>query len=244
MLHYIIIEDEDRGANVLLQILSKHFPALQFEGRAGTVEEAVSLIREKKPSLVFLDVELPDGTGMDVLRRFEQRTFKVIFTTAYDHYALPAIKFSAVDFLLKPLSIEETKAAVEKVLQQSQTDRLDQLVKSQETGKLKRLALPTIEGFAFIEVADLIFLSAEGSYTVLHTVDGQKHVVSKSLKEYEELLEPQGFFRIHHSHIVQLGKINKYVKGNGGYVVMKNGTSLDVAARRKDEFLKLLTEMK
>jgi two-component system LytT family response regulator len=129
------------------------------------------------------------------------------------------------------------------VLKQPQTERLDQLVKSQETGKLKRLALPTLEGFAFIEVSDLVFLSAEGNYTVLHTVDGKKHIVSKSLKEYEELLEPQGFFRIHHSHIVQLDKITRYVKGSGGYVVMKNGTSLDVSARKKDEFLKKLIEI-
>lgn len=243
MLHFIIIEDEDRSANVLLQIISQHFPAFIFEGRAAHVQDAVTLIREKNPGLVFLDVELPDGTGMDVLRRFEHRSFKVIFTTAYDHYALPAIKFSAIDFLLKPLSIEEIKIAVDKVLQQSQTERLDQLVKSHENGKLKRLALPTLEGFAFVEVPDLVYLGAEGSYTVLHTCDGQKHVVSKPLKEYEELLEPYGFYRIHHSHIIQLDKITKYVKGSGGYVVMKDGTSLDVSARRKDEFLKKLTEM-
>ena len=244
MLHFIIIEDEDRGASVLLRILTQHFPSLVFEGRAGTVQEAVALIQEKNPGLVFLDVELPDGTGMDVLRRFEQRNFKVIFTTAHDHYALTAIKFSAIDFLLKPLSIEETRLAVEKVLQQSQTERLDQLVKSQESTHLKRLALPTQEGFAFVDIDELEYLSAEGSYTILHASDGKKHVVSKSLKEYEELLEPQGFFRIHHSHIVQVGKISKYIKGNGGYVVMKNGTSLDVSARRKEDFLKRLTEMK
>lgn len=243
MLHYIIIEDEDRGANVLLQIVSNSFKELKYEGRAGTVEQAVSLIREKNPDLIFLDVELPDGTGIDILRQFESRNFKVIFTTAHDHYALSAIKFAAIDFLLKPLSIEETKAAVDKVLQQSQSERLEQLIKSPDSGKLKRLALPTLEGFAFIELEDLVYLAAEGSYSVLHTADGTKYVVSKSLKEYEELLEPQGFFRIHHSHIVQLGKIRKYVKGNGGYVVMKNGISLDVSARKKEEFLRLLTEM-
>lgn len=244
MPHYVIIEDEERGANVLLQILVKHYPILQFDGRAGTVKEAVTLIREKKPELVFLDVELPDGTGIDVLRHFNDRTFKVIFTTAHDHYALTAIKFSAIDFLLKPLSIEEIKIAVDKVLSQSQAERLDLLAKSNEYGKLKRLALPTLEGFTFIEIADLIFLTAEGSYTVLHTTDAQKHVVSKSLKEYDEMLEQHGFYRIHHSHIIQLEKISKYVKGNGGYVVMKDGTSLDVSSRRKDEFLKKLTEMK
>ena len=241
MLHFIIIEDEDRSANVLLRIISEHFPAFTFQGRAETVQKAVTMIKEKKPNLVFLDVELPDGTGMDVLRRFEKPAFKVIFTTAHDHYALPAIKFSAIDFLLKPMSIEETKCAVEKVMEQSQAERLDQLVKSPESGKSKRLALPIQEGFAFIEVADLLFLSAEGSYTVLHTEDGKKHVVSRSLKEYEELLLSHGFFRIHHSHMIQLDKIVKYVKGIGGYVVMKNGISLDVSARRKDEFLKRLT---
>lgn len=243
MVRFIIVEDEDRSANVLLQIMSHHFPSLQFEGRAGSAQEAVMLIKVKNPDLIFLDVELPDGTGLDVLRCFGQRIFKVVFTTAYDHYALPAIKFSAIDFLLKPLSIEEVKSAIDKVLQQSQTERLDQLVKSQETGKLKRLALPTQEGFAFIDIADLEYLSAEGSYTVLHASDGKKHVVSKSLKEYEDLLVPQGFFRIHHSHIIRLDKITRYIKGNGGYVVMKNGTSLDVSARRKEEFLKKLTSM-
>jgi two-component system LytT family response regulator len=109
MIHFLIVEDEDRSANVLLRIISQHFPALVFEGRARNVEEGMSLIREKNPDLVFLDVELPDGTGMDILRGFEERNFKVIFTTAHNHYALSAIKFSAVDFLLKPLSIEETK---------------------------------------------------------------------------------------------------------------------------------------
>lgn len=243
MFSFVIIEDEDHGANVLLQIMLQHFPAMQYSGRAAGVKEAIALIKEKSPSLIFLDAELSDGTGLDVLRHFNQRHFKTIFTTAYDHYALPAIKFSAVDFLLKPISIEETKSAVEKAMQQSQTERIDQLVKVPESGPLKRLALPTLEGFAFVDISDLVFLSAEGSYTVLHTGDGQKYVVSKPLKEYEEMLEPLGFFRIHHSHIVRLHQISKYVKGSGGYVVMKNGTSLDVSARRKDNFLKKLTEL-
>lgn len=244
MIHYIIVEDEDPGANVLYQILSSHCKELKYDGRAASVKQAAMLIREKNPELIFLDVELPDGTGIDLLREFGNRTFKVIFTTAHDHYALAAIKFAAIDFLLKPLSIEETKAAVEKVLQQSQSERMEQLIKSPDSGKHKRLALPTQEGFAFIEVGDLVYLTAEGSYSVLHTEDGMKFVVSKSLKEYEELLEPHGFFRIHHSHMVQLGKIRKYVKGNGGYVVMKNGLSLDVSARRKEEFMRLLSDMK
>lgn len=243
MFSFVIIEDEDHGANVLLQIMLQHFPVMQYSGRAAGVKEAIALIKEKSPSLIFLDAELSDGTGLDVLRHFEHRPFKTIFTTAYDHYALPAIKFSAVDFLLKPISIEETKSAVEKALHQSQTERIDQLVKAPENGPLKRLALPTLEGFAFVDISDLVFLSAEGSYTVLHTGDGQKYVVSKPLKEYEEMLEPLGFFRIHHSHIVRLHQISKYVKGSGGYVVMKNGTALDVSARRKDNFLKKLTEL-
>ncbi|MGB3077123.1 MAG: LytTR family DNA-binding domain-containing protein [Chitinophagales bacterium] len=243
MFSFVIIEDEQHSANVLLQIMLQHFPALQYHGRAAGVMEGVTLIKKKHPDLIFLDVELCDGTGLEVLRHFDQRPFKTIFTTAYDHYALPAIKFSAIDFLLKPISIEETKSAVEKAMQLSQTERIDQLVKTQENGALKRLALPTLEGFAFVDISDLVFLSAEGSYTVLHTADGQKYVVSKPLKEYEELLESQGFFRIHHSHIVRLHQISKYVKGSGGYVVMKNGISLDVSARRKDDFLKKLTEM-
>jgi two-component system LytT family response regulator len=242
MIHFIIVEDEERSTNVLRTILSEHFPELIFAGQAGSVHEAIPLIRQKNPGLVFLDVELPDGTGIDILRQIDPRPFKIIFTTAYDHYAMPAIKFSAVDFLLKPLSIEETKAAVCKVLSQSQEERLEQLVKSKESGTLKRLALPTVEGFAFVDVTDLVFLTAEGSYTTLHTLNGQTYVVSKSLKEYEELLGLNGFFRIHHSHIVQLDKIAKYVKGNGGYVVMKDGTSLDVSARKKDEFLKILAD--
>lgn len=240
MLRFALVEDEDHSASVLLQIMAQHFPHIHFDGRAGNAEQAARLIREKNPDFIFLDVELPDGTGLDVLRQFEKRSFRVIFTTAYDHYALPAIKFAAIDFLLKPLSIEETKAAVDKVLQHSQAERLDQLVKYPGNGKLKRLALPTLEGFAFIDLCDLVFLSAEGSYTVLHMADGQKHIVSKPLKEYDELLEMQGFFRIHHSHIVHLDKIVKYVKGNGGYVVMTNGIPLDVSARRKEEFIRKL----
>lgn len=237
---YIIVEDEDRGAAVLRRIVDEHMPMLAFLGRAAGVKEAVQLIEEKQPQLVFLDVELRDGSGLDVLRRFGHRTFKVIFTTAHDHYALPAIKFSAIDFLLKPISISEVKTAVEKAFDQPQHERLDNLQQLNNTSSLQRLALPTSEGYLFVDMNQVLYVSAEGSYSVFHLAGQKKHMVSRSLKEYEDLLSPFGFFRIHHSHIVQLSQIEKYVKGSGGYVVMKDGTPLDVSARRKEEFLKRL----
>ena len=234
----LIVEDEPLAREIISRYVLQ-VPTLQLAGACANAIQAFTFLQEHAVDLVFLDIRMPQLNGNDFLKTL-QNPPKVIFTTAYDHYALPAIKFAAIDFLLKPLSIEETKAAVDKVLQQSQAERLDQLVKYPGNGKLKRLALPTLEGFAFIDLYDLVFLAAEGSYTVLHMADGQKHIVSKPLKEYDEMLEMQGFFRIHHSHIVHLDKIVKYIKGNGGYVVMTNGLPLDVSARRKEEFIRKL----
>lgn len=247
MISCLIIEDEPRNVNVLKTIITLHCHQLKIEGIAGSVKEALSLIGQIKPQLLFLDVELGDGNAFDLLSKIDYSKHAIIFTTAHEEYALTAFRFSAVDYLVKPLSIEDVvnavARAVEKIGSKEENESIKLLLNQSKLKKLERIALPTLEGLQIVELDRINYIEAEGSYSVFYLISKEKQMVSKSLKEYEELLEPYRFFRIHHSHIIQLNKVDKYVKGSGGYVVMQNGVSLDVSARKKDAFLQKLHEL-
>ncbi|MCL6267757.1 MULTISPECIES: LytR/AlgR family response regulator transcription factor [Flagellimonas] len=244
----VIVDDEERHHSVLDKMLKNFCPGILVEGNAFSIREAVPIIEEKQPHLVFLDIEMPGGNGFTIFDHFEEPPFQVIFTTAFDLYAINAIKYAALDYLLKPINIQELKNAVaraEKVLEKQSKENIEkiQALKSNiqlEDRSLTKIALRSSDGIDFVEAKDVIRVEANQVYSNFYLQNGKKILVSKPLGEFESMLESCNFFRVHKSHMVNLDHIVKYVKGKGGYVIMKDGSNVDVSVRKKEKFLKRL----
>jgi two-component system LytT family response regulator len=239
MLKAIIVDDELKARENLQILLLDFVKGIEVIALCQNINEAVDAVELHTPDVVFLDIQLQRETGFDLLTKFEQIDFEVIFTTAYTEYAIKAFKFSAIDYLLKPIDIEELKRAVSKVekrVTHNMTSRLTQLVQHLKNGSDFRIALPTLDGLVFLNVQDILYCEASSNYTQIFTTQ-DKYVVSKTLKEYDELLSDHNFFRIHNSYLININSIKKYVKGDGGYVVLNNNISLDVSKRKKEAFL-------
>ena len=232
--------------NSLRQKIMNHCPGIDIIAECEDGEEGILAIEENKPDIVFLDVEMPRMNGFVLLQRLSNRDFEVIFTTAYDHYAIRAIRFSALDYLVKPIEVEELKSALERARQKRQQhvpdQRIDNLLHNllEEQASNSRIAIPSMEGLQLINISDTIYLEAESNYTIFFMKENNKITVSKTLKDFEELLPQAIFIRIHHSYIINKKSIRKYIRGEGGQVVMTNGRTLDVARRKKEEFLKAI----
>lgn len=247
MLTAIIIDDETSSRNSLRQKLTKHCPEITITGECESGEEGVKDIEQKNPDIIFLDVEMPRMNGFTMLKQLTNKNFEVVFITAYDHYAIRAIKFSALDYLVKPVDIVSLRAAVEKAVQKrkisSGNERLELLLQNlmNHKNELQRIAIPSVEGLQFVETANIIYLEASSNYTCFYLNNNTKITVAKTLKDFEELLPGSVFIRIHNSFIVNKNQVEKYINGKGGQVVMKNGAILDVARRKKEEFMKAIT---
>jgi two-component system, LytTR family, response regulator len=243
MLTAIIIDDELKGRIALKQKLHDYCPGVQLAGEAANGEEGLKLIEKHQPQIVFLDIEMPRMDGFEMLHRLPQKNFHLVFTTAYDQYAIKAIRFAAFDYLLKPVDIDELKAAIHKMTAElpQNKDRLEVLEQNlHNKNALNKIAIPTLEGLLFFNVSDIIHLEAQSNYTIIYFVNHPKLIASRTLKEFEELLPGDVFFRPHHSHIINLHYIKKYMKGDGGQIEMQNGHFVDVARRKKEDFLKLV----
>jgi len=246
MLTAIIIDDETSSRNSLKQKLRNHCQDINIIGECEDGEAGIKMLTTKTPDIVFLDVEMPRMNGFSMLQQLHNKNFEVIFITAYDHYAIKAIKFSALDYLVKPVAIEDLKLALEKASQKRQqadgNKRLELLLQNMVTEKkeLQRIAIPSMEGLQFIETGSIIYLEANSNYTCFHLTDGTKLTVAKTLKDFEDLLPASIFMRIHHSYIINKNLVNKYIKGEGGQVLMNNDTVLDVSRRKKEEFIKAM----
>lgn len=246
MLTAIIIDDETSSRNSLRQKLANHCPDILITGECENGEEGIKVLGDKKPDIIFLDVEMPRMNGFTMLQQLSNKNFEVIFITAYNHYAIQAIKFSALDYLVKPVAVEDLKAAVEKAVQKRKisagNERLEILLQNlmQEKKELQRIAIPSMEGLLFVETGNIIYLEANSNYTCFYLTNNRKVTVTKTLKDFEDLLPSSVFIRIHHSYIINKNLVEKYIKGEGGQVVMKNGTLLDVARRKKEEFMKAI----
>lgn len=242
MIRGIIVDDELKSRESLKILLEDFCEGVEVVALCQNVDESIEAIQRLHPDVVFLDIQLQRETGFDLLTKLKHLDFNVIFTTAYSEYAIKAFKFSAIDYLLKPIDIEELKrslAKLEKRMGSTITQRLEQLmqnIRSESAGNLK-LALPTMDGLIFVKVKNVLYCEASSNYTEITMEDNKKYVVSRTLKEYEDLLGDQDFFRIHHSTLINLNAIKKYVRGDGGYVIMNNDKSLDVSKRRKEAFL-------
>jgi|ERR1035437_2226653 two-component system LytT family response regulator len=246
MLKAIIVEDEKPNARLLKNLLAKYCPDIELIGICDSVKSSLHDIPLLQPDLIFMDVLLADGNAFDILTKLDKINFSVIFTSAYNDFAVKAIKFSALDYIVKPVNITELKEAVKKAVNKSkekdETKHFDILLQNVNStnGKLHKIALPSLEGHTFADLADIVRLEADGSYTDFHLVKTIKIVVSKPIKEYDDLLSSQNFFRVHNSHLINISHVKKYVKGSGGYVVMDDGSSVEVATRRKEDFLKVM----
>lgn len=242
--HYsvLIMEDEKHQQETLLQLLSS-FPNLRVDGIGSSVAEGADLIRQLKPDLVFLDVMLGHQTSFDLLGQLDSITFDIVFTTSFEEYAVKAFRLSAVDYLLKPIASDALADAVEKFIQRRSNrsgsvhlETLLENLKSSQSSNVK-IALPTLTGYLFLKVSEIIRCEADNTYTTFFCNDKRKVVVSKTLKECEQILSDHGFFRVHNSHLVNMEYIREYVRGEGGIVKMADGTQVDVSRRKKEEFL-------
>jgi len=242
MLKAIIIEDNHDDRNALRSLLTEFDSEIRLCGEADGVVSGLGLIRAENPNLVFLDIQLADGDGFDLLQRTQDRCFKVIIVTAYDEYAIRAIKFSALDFLLKPVDPTQFKDAIAKVLKDKHDTFLQQKIKALLTNinDFQKIALPSLSTIRFVAIESIMHCKAEANYTWFHFRDQEKILVSKNLKEYDEMLEPFGFFRVHQSHLVNLRFVKEYKKTDGGIVVMEDGQEIYVARRRKELLLAML----
>lgn len=243
MIHGIIVDDEPHCSDALQELLVPHAERIGIVAVCATAAEAIAAIGKHQPDVVFLDVQLGGKTGFDILKHVAPVTFQVVFTTAYEAYAVQAFRFSALDYLLKPIDrgdFDETMVRVYQHTHHQQLGRqLEVLLENlSAAGGPKKITVPTTAGYRFLNTADIIHCRSDINYTHIHTVQGQQYTVAKTLKHFEELLTPHHFLRIHPSHLVNLKYVDRYVRGKGGTVTLVDGTSLEVSARRKDALLK------
>ncbi|MBN2172591.1 MAG: response regulator transcription factor [Bacteroidales bacterium] len=245
----IIIDDEARSRKSIANILKISPVDITLLEEAEDVETGIAAIRKHKPDLVLLDINMPDGSGFDLLKKIDNIDFKIIFITAYEEFAIQAFEFAAVDYILKPVDptklIEALNRAQSLVEQENISLRLNALFANLEnnTPGKKKLVLRTAENIYLVNTADVIRCESDGGYTRFFLIDGKKILVSRNMKDYEDMLNGFGFYRIHQSHLINLKYIDHYSKTEGGAVVMKDNASLPLARRKKESFLKLLEMM-
>ena len=237
----IIIDDELKGRIALSQKLQDYCSDVRLVGEAENGDEGIKLIERLKPDIVFLDIEMPRMDGFEMLHRLPEKNFDLVFTTAYDQYAIKAIKYAAFDYLLKPIDIEELKLAVSKSnnSQNRNTEKKLEVLDQNLHGKsyLNKIAISSIDGLLFFNISDIVYLEASNNYTTISFSNHPKLLASRTLKDFEDLLPAEIFFRTHHSYLVNLNYIKRYIKGDGGQIEMENGTYIDVARRKKEDFL-------
>lgn len=250
MIKTLIIEDEQKSRDVLLKIIEKNCPQLSIVGTASSVSEGVSQIKALSPDLVFLDITMPDGSGFDLLEQVQGYKFDLIFATASNNHAIRAFKYSACDYLLKPIDVEELKSAVSRIEKrknetpdmQNLNFLIQQLKKSDDN--FQKITLPTGNAYEIINLKDIVRCEADGSYTYFYLTDKRKLMVSASLKHYEELLPEQDFIRVHHHNLINMNHVVRFLKEDGGYAVMSDGSKIEISRRKKDVFMDRLKSFK
>jgi two-component system LytT family response regulator len=241
MLKAVLVDDDESNLSSLSEKLAKHCPQIQIVARCDNAGVAIDSIEHLRPDVVFLDIEMPVMNGFLMLQKLSYRNFELIFVTAYDHYAIKAIRYSALDYLVKPVEVSELQMAVNKA-EENRKGRHSQLqieLLLEQVGKKqpRRIGIPTTDGLQFINLEDIAYLEATDNYTNINLASNQKYLVCRTLKDFEEMLPTETFVRIHHSSIINKFYVEKYIRGEGGQVIMKNGAVLDVSKRKKSDFL-------
>lgn len=234
-----IIDDEQDGRDYISLLLENEFPEIQVDSQASSVEEAYIYLTKNTPDILFLDIQLTDGTAFDLLSKFKEIQSQIIFITAFENFAIQAIRNEAVDYLLKPIKKIDFISAVNKALENNKKNKISL---SKHSGQNK-INLPTLQGFKLINIADIIRCEADSNYTTFYLTDKTRILVSKTLHEFEERLSEHHFFRIHHKHLINIDYLKEYIKGKGGQVIMLDNTILDVSVRKKNDFLQRLENM-
>ena len=249
MIKAVIIDDERPSIETLKWKLENYCPEVAVEAAFDNPAEGVDYLKKNTPDLLFLDLEMPMLNGFDVLEELGRNVpFDIIFTTAYDNFGIKAVKFSALDYLLKPVQNKELKEAIEKHLQKNQrripAEQIDALlnnVQAERKGKRARVALASKESIEFVDPHDIVLCIASSNYTEVYLNNGAKRLISKTLKEFEDLLSPYDFFRPHHSHLVNLNRVREFIRGDGGYLIMENKMQVAVSKSKREELLTLLS---
>lgn len=243
MLKAVIIEDEPASRETLKTYLAKYCKDVAVTGEADSVTTGLDAIRTHKPDLVFLDVEMPYGNAFDLLEQVEERNFETVFVTAYDHYAMKALNFSASYYILKPIDIDELVKAVDLISKKKETEEhalrtaiLIENIKI-ENKQLQKIILPLLDGFEVVIVKDIIRCQANDNFTLFFMVDGSKHLICRTLKYYEDILSDFDFVRVHKSHLINLQYLKRYKKGKGGQAIMSDGSAIDVSEAKKSQLL-------
>jgi two-component system LytT family response regulator len=248
VLRTIIIDDEKHIRQSLAEMLKMSCPDVRLIAQADGVKTGLAAIDQYHPDLVLLDIRMKDGTGFDLLEQFGNIDFKIIFVTAYDEYAIKAIKFSALDYLLKPVDLEDLQYAVEKANEITQKEvkaKLDTLSNNLKTNdqEKKKIILKTLDNIYLVGIRDIIHIEGDGRYSTIYLDSGENVIVSVNLKYYQEMLEDYGFFRAHKSHLINLDRIHRFEKADGGYIVLNNNAKVPVASRKKDELIELFEKL-
>lgn len=239
----VIIDDETKGRQTLRNFIAKYAPELIIIGEAENIEQGVNLIDKEKPELVFLDIQMPDGTGFDLLGQVMFDEFKLIFCTSHDQYAIKAFRFSAIDYLLKPIDPDIFIAAIKKVKNESSILLKPKLeVLNQNSEKFLRIALHSANNISLVNITDIVRLESNVNYTKFVLNGGTSILISKTLKEYDELLSEHGFIRVHKSHLINIKYVKQYIKGEGGWVILADNTKVEVSRRKKESLLSAINQ--
>jgi two-component system LytT family response regulator len=247
LLSAVIIDDEQNAREAIRSTLDLYCKNVNVTGEAGDVESAIKLIREKKPDVVLLDIEIKDKTGFDLLEQFPAPDFKVVFITAHNEFAVKAFKFSALDYVLKPLDPDELSQAIEKCREQINKLQFEKQLKlfseNFQKHNTEKIALKTEQSIHIVEIENIVQCESDRNYTTFYLSTKEKILVSRPLKEYDELFSGKNFFRVHQSHLINMKHIHRFDKQDGGFVIMKDGSSVPVASRKRAELIELFNRI-
>ena len=248
MIKTVLIDDEGNALEMMEWLLQTYCPQVEIAAMCTSAQQGIEAINKHKPDVVFLDIEMPVMNGFDMLEQFDDLFFDVVFCTAYDQFALRAFKYSALNYLLKPVDPEELKNTVQRIEKfkaiptREQFNLLLQNLKNTEKTTPQRIALTHNDGLIFVPTAEIVFCEAESNYTKVHLTDGKKIMVSKVLKDLDEALAGPDFYRVHSSFLININRIKKFIRGEGGYLVMDNDAMVSISRSRKQEFMELFSK--
>lgn len=247
MIRTILIDDESNSLEMMEWLLKTYCPQVVVEAMCDSGEKGIEAIRRYKPDLVFLDIEMPHMNGFDMLEQFDKLFFDVVFCTAYDQFAIKAFRYSALNYLLKPVDPDDLKETIRRLEEKKsspskeQIDLLIQNIRQPARPAVQRIALTTGDGLIFVETRDILYCQAESNYTNVVVVGGKKILVSKVLKDIDETLSGNDFYRVHNSYLINLNHIQKFVRGEGGYIIMDDGANIGISRSRRQEFMDLFS---
>jgi two-component system LytT family response regulator len=250
MIYSAILIDDEKHCTESLELILRHAaPQVKVVAKFNDPEEALQFLKLRQVDLVFLDIEMPGMNGFELLRALDKLSFDVVFTTAYDQYAIKAFAYSAISYLLKPVDEDDLRDTISrweeknnKTLELNQLHLLHEILSSKNALKTK-IALPTAEGFEFLEIRNIIRCESESNYTRLHCVDKSKHLICRTLKDVERVLQDSGFIRVHHSHLINPHYIRKFIRHDGGFIVMDDGQQISVSRTKKDRLFHLFNNI-